>query len=41
MNKHTCFSYVVLTRNNRDISISISARKTNMSVLLVLVLMSR
>ena len=28
-NKHTCFSYVVLTRNHRDISISISTRKTN------------
>ena len=33
-NKYTCFSYVVLTRNHRDISISI--RKTSVFALLML-----
>ena len=28
-NEHTCFSYVVLTRNHRYISIRMSTRKTN------------
>ena len=40
-NKYTCFSYVVLTRNHRDISVRISTRKTNTSVFLVLMVMSR
>ena len=38
-NKHTYFSYVVLTRNYRDIGISISTRRTDMFVFLVLMLM--
>ena len=28
-NKHTCFSYVVLARNHRDISTGISTKKTD------------
>ena len=31
MNRHTCFSHVVLTRNHRDISISVSTRRTDFS----------
>ena len=38
-NEHTSLSYVVLTRNHRDIIKSISTRRTDMFVFLVLMLM--